>query len=178
MSTSGAARREVRRELVFIHADDPCPTEFAWYDDGTRGIPDLHLGRWTGRVAAPGETPELQRTTGGRITRDDLHGVTVIAAQQRGWKTPESPDRIGPILYSLEATGGCLTEDDSAALARLALAAVRWLNEHVAPAGREFVLTDALYLVCGGGRRRTPPKSPPDPGREEEASEAVSRRRC
>lgn len=136
-----------RVELQFIREDDPHPTELHCDEHGRWTIPDLHLGRWTGRLAQPDESPEHQQRTGGRITPDDLHSLVVTAARQRGWTPSDGRARLGVLLLNVEMTHGHLEVEDAPRLAQFAHEALTWLNAQVAPPGRRFLLTDALYLV-------------------------------
>lgn len=149
-------RRIVRTEVKFQRPTDLFPTEIAWHDDGTWTIPDFHLGRWTERTAAPGETAEQQQHTGGRITRDELHADVCETAIQRDWTPRRTAPPLSLLMGNVEATTGTLAPSEALILTEHALAAVAWLNEHAAPKGRRFVLVDALYLI-----REDDPNAPP-----------------
>jgi hypothetical protein len=130
------------------------PSEIVWLENGTWTIPTIHLGAWTGRTPADGESPEAQRQNGGRITCDELHWSVVGLANDQGWKlSPKQAFLLqkcaGLLDINSPAYGTAHLNDPELAsdLQKLAERAVNWLNESVAPPGRHFVLEDALYLI-------------------------------
>lgn len=147
---------ELRREVVPPAAGERYPREIARTESGSWTIPPLALGAWTDRTAAPGETREHQQRTGGRITEHELWMDTIGAAQTAGW--PPAPDqaaiirRTGDHVSDYQRRGtGRLPAELAPYVQAVAVAAVEWLNANVAPAGRRFVLEDALYLIEAPG---------------------------
>ena len=102
-------------------------------------VPYGHLGAWTMAVPA--------------LTRDELHNDVVAVAQEVGGFKLDGAElrRLEDYrkeLYGSPVLGAGRIRDAAHAgdLAHLARRALDRLNEGT-PAGRRFVLTDALYLV-------------------------------
>ena len=131
------------------------PTERLWTERGTWIIPPFHLGAWTACAAPDAINPRnVEGGGGGLVTRDNLHVDVLTIAGKYHYELPgESAVLLRSLQKELDmgtnpqATGFLADQDMSDRLADMASRAVAWLNEHVAPSGRHFVLEDALYLI-------------------------------
>jgi hypothetical protein len=141
-------RREVKNQPGWRH-----PMEIAWTSDGTWIIEDLHLGAWTDRVVEIDDPSAPEETTGNRISKDQLNFNILHIALTRGLVfSPQDFATMEKCRQTLEppsSVGRAKIADPSLAeqLQQFADRGLAWLNENVAPEGRNFVVEDALYLI-------------------------------